>query len=127
MLDLAVVRRLAALYGRTVADVASAARCAAPRHLVAGPTGDSETHLLLAEALAWSGRTCVDLAAAVGVSPCTVQRWRRGEQRPTAAHARASEDALTLPRGSLVREVAPQGLGRMSMRSAPPSVLAPMV
>ncbi|MGN6242418.1 MAG: helix-turn-helix domain-containing protein [Motilibacteraceae bacterium] len=106
-LGLAAVRRLAMLYGLPVAEVATAARCPAPRHLVSASSTavgcDDAEHLLLVEALAWAGRSCVDLAAEVGVSPHTVRRWRRGEQRPTPAHARAAERVLGLPTGALRR------------------------
>lgn len=96
-LPLAAVRRLALLYARPVAEVAAVAGCPAPRHLVSAPVPGGAVHLRLAEALAWSGRTCVDLAGELGVSAGTVRRWCRGEQRPTLLHARAVERALGLP------------------------------
>lgn len=99
---LSAVRRLAAVYGVPIAQVARAAGVPAPRWLDARRWSPGDLPDVLLALRQWSGLTQRALAEHCGCSASTVRAWERGRGRPSERTRLRVEQVYGLPRGSLL-------------------------
>lgn len=96
------VRRLAAVYGVPIAQVARAAGVPAPRLLDVHRWSPGDLPAALLTLRQWSGLTQRALAEHCGCSASTVRGWERGRSHPGKRSRIRVERVYGLPEGSLL-------------------------
>lgn len=99
---LSAVRRLAAVYGVPVAQVARAAGVPAPRLLDVRRWSRGDLPAVLVALRQWSGLTQRQLAEQCGCSTSTVRAWERGRGHPGEKTRVRIEQVYGLQEGALV-------------------------
>ncbi len=98
---LAVVRRLARTYGRSVADAADAAGVAPPPLLAPQRWRPGDLPEVLRTLRDWTGLTQRDLARRCRCSVATIRAWEAGRSAPSSRLRRRTESVFGLAPGSL--------------------------
>ena len=100
---LAVIRRMAIVFGVPTGRIAAVTRVGCPSGLFPEKWQPGELPLILRALRAWTGGTQAELAGRLGVSTAAVRSWEIGRHKPVARTTHQIEAEYALPPGSLLR------------------------